>query len=43
MQQQIVELYEQGLSINKIRQRLGISYGSAWNYVQKLCKPKAPQ
>lgn len=33
---QIAELHQQNLSINQISQKLGISYGSAWNYVQQL-------
>jgi len=33
---QIAELYQQNISINQISKQLGISYGSAWNYVQQL-------
>lgn len=35
LQKQIKDLYEKGISINKISQQLDISYGSAWNYVQQ--------
>lgn len=35
-QQQIKNLYKQGVSINKIHQQLGIAYGTAWNYIQHL-------
>lgn len=35
-QQQIVELYRQKVSINKISKILNIGYGTAWNYVQNL-------
>lgn len=41
MQQKIKTLYDQNRSINKIHKELGISYGSAWNYVQKLKEPSA--
>lgn len=34
IQQQIKDLYEQDISIKQISKQLGISYGSAWNYVQ---------
>jgi len=36
IQQRIHDLYEEGISIKKISQRLIISYGSAWNYVQQI-------
>lgn len=36
IQQRIQDLYEDGISIKKISQRLNISYGSAWNYVQQI-------
>jgi DNA invertase Pin-like site-specific DNA recombinase len=36
LQQQIKELYENKNSIKQISKKLGISYGSAWNYVQEL-------
>ena len=39
-QLQIKKLYKQGLSINKIRQQLDISYGSAWNYSQQFKNQK---
>jgi DNA invertase Pin-like site-specific DNA recombinase len=35
-QKQIENLYNQGVSINKIHKQLGIAYGSAWNYIQQL-------
>lgn len=35
LQKQIKDLYEKDISINKISQQLDISYGSAWNYVQR--------
>jgi DNA invertase Pin-like site-specific DNA recombinase len=36
VQAQIVTLYAQGTSISQIQKQLGISYGTAWNYVQRL-------
>ena len=36
LQQKIKELYENKTSIKQISKQLGISYGSAWNYVQQL-------
>ena len=36
IQQRIRELYDNKTSIKQISKQLGISYGSAWNYVQKL-------
>lgn len=36
IQKRIQNLYEEGISIKKISQRLNISYGSAWNYVQQI-------
>ena len=38
IQQRIHKLYSDNVSIKKISQQLGISYGSAWNYVQKIKK-----
>ena len=38
IQQRIHQLYADNISIKKISQQLGISYGSAWNYVQKIKK-----
>ena len=35
-QNKIQDLYKEKVSIKQISQRLGISYGSAWNYVQQL-------
>jgi DNA invertase Pin-like site-specific DNA recombinase len=35
VQSRITALYEQGVSIHQISQRLGISYGTAWNYAQR--------
>ncbi|MCB0548833.1 MAG: helix-turn-helix domain-containing protein, partial [Phaeodactylibacter sp.] len=29
-------LYREGKSINQIRKELGVSYGTAWNYVQRV-------
>ena len=36
VQDEIAELYQQKKSINQIRKELGVSYGSVWNYVQKI-------
>ena len=36
VQEKIAQLRGEGRSINQIGKELGISYGSAWNYVQKL-------
>jgi DNA invertase Pin-like site-specific DNA recombinase len=36
LQRRIALLYEQGISISQISKRLGIGYGTAWNYVQRL-------
>ena len=36
VQDEIAELYEEKKSINQIYKELGISYGSVWNYVQRL-------
>jgi len=36
MQQKIKTLYDQNRSVKSIHKELGIAYGSAWNYVQKL-------
>ena len=38
VQEKIAKLYWEGKPINQIRKELGISYGTAWNYVQKLKK-----
>lgn len=35
MQASIATLYKRGISISQISKRLGIGYGTAWNYVQK--------
>ncbi|WP_221389537.1 hypothetical protein [Dyadobacter sp. NIV53] len=35
-QQEIFELQKQGFSMNKISKRLGIAYGTMYNYVGKL-------
>jgi DNA invertase Pin-like site-specific DNA recombinase len=35
VQERIVALYQQGLSIHQIGKQLGIGYGTAWNYVQR--------
>ena len=37
LQTRIEKLYKQGSSIHQISKRLGIGYGTAWNYVQR-CK-----
>jgi len=39
-QAQIAELHIQGLSINQIKTQLGISYVTAWKYVQRLAEPQ---
>ncbi|MDF1866710.1 MAG: recombinase family protein, partial [Saprospiraceae bacterium] len=36
LRDKIKELYDNKTSIKKISKQLGISYGSAWNYVQEL-------
>jgi hypothetical protein len=36
VQQRIAALYHQGLSIHHIAKHLGIGYGTAWNYVQRV-------
>ncbi len=36
LRQKIKELYDDKISIKQISKQLGISYGSAWNYVQEL-------
>ena len=36
LRDKIKELYDKKTSIKKISKQLGISYGSAWNYVQEL-------
>ncbi len=36
VQRRIAALYHQGLSIHQIGKRLGIGYGTAWNYVQRV-------
>lgn len=36
LRQKIRELYDDKISIKQISKQLGISYGSAWNYVQEL-------
>src|SRR4249920_3543583 len=36
VQRRIAALYQQGLSIHQIGQQLGIGYGTAWNYVQRV-------
>jgi DNA invertase Pin-like site-specific DNA recombinase len=39
VQDRIAELHAQRLSIQQIRKRLRIAYGTAWNYVQRLKAP----
>ena len=36
VQRRIAALYQQGLSIHQIGKHLGIGYGTAWNYVQRV-------
>ena len=36
IQTRIARLYAQGTSISHISKQLGIGYGTAWNYVQRL-------
>ena len=36
VQRRIAALYQQGLSIHQIGKQLGIGYGTAWNYVQRV-------
>ena len=36
VQEQIKALYEQGTPINQISKRLGVAYGTAWNYVKRF-------
>jgi DNA invertase Pin-like site-specific DNA recombinase len=36
LQSRIAVLHEQGISISQISKQLGISYGTAWNYVKRL-------
>jgi DNA invertase Pin-like site-specific DNA recombinase len=36
VQARIGELYTQGVSIHQMSQQLGIGYGTAWNYVQRV-------
>jgi transposase len=36
VQERIAALYQQGLSIHQIGKQLGIGYGTAWNYVQRV-------
>jgi len=35
-QKRIQDLYKDKVSIKQISKQLGISYGSAWNYVQQI-------
>lgn len=35
-QKKVQELYEKDVSIHQISKRLGIAYGTAWNYVQEI-------
>ncbi len=42
VQQQIVGLHKEGVSINQISKRLGVSYGTAWNYVKRLEEESEP-
>jgi DNA invertase Pin-like site-specific DNA recombinase len=42
VQVRIAKLHEQGFSIHQISKQLGIGYGTAWNYVQRLKPEVAP-
>jgi DNA invertase Pin-like site-specific DNA recombinase len=42
LQRRITELYAQGLPIHQISRQLGIGYGTAWNYVQRVKEELAP-
>jgi molybdenum-dependent DNA-binding transcriptional regulator ModE len=42
IQVRIAELHEQGISLHQISHQLGIGYGTAWNYVQRLKKEVIP-
>jgi DNA invertase Pin-like site-specific DNA recombinase len=35
-QRRLAALYHQGLSIHQMSTQLGIGYGTAWNYVQRV-------
>ena len=37
---QIEELYGQGMSMNEVSKRLGVAYGTVYNYVQKIKQAK---
>ncbi|ETX03628.1 MAG: hypothetical protein ETSY1_46655 (plasmid) [Candidatus Entotheonella factor] len=41
LQSQIAALHAQEVSISQISKQLGIGYGTAWNYVQRLKEPEA--
>ena len=36
VQRRIADLYRQAVSIHQISKELGIGYGTAWNYVQRI-------
>jgi DNA invertase Pin-like site-specific DNA recombinase len=36
VQGRIAELYRQEVSIHQISKQLGIGYGTAWNYIQRI-------
>ena len=40
VQRRIATLYHQGRSIRQIAKQLGIGYGTAWNYVQRVKKER---
>jgi DNA invertase Pin-like site-specific DNA recombinase len=42
-QNRIAELHAQGVSLHQISKQLGIGYGTAWNYVQRLKEPDGYQ
>jgi DNA invertase Pin-like site-specific DNA recombinase len=46
VQERLAALYHQGLSIHQISKQLGIGYGTAWNYIQRLktgYRPSGPE
>lgn len=38
LQEKIARLYREGKPVNQIQKELGVAYGTAWNYVQRLKK-----
>jgi transposase len=41
-QREIAALHTDGVSINQISKRLGVSYGTAWNYAKRSEANRAP-